>query len=94
MDADAEHDDPHQEVSDLRHAFSQTTADVREHFTVEYVRQKIEENKISNHGSPLSSVDMKRASSVRRNAKCLTIVITYLNTVIIAIPSPLFYPKK
>ncbi|KAG7675237.1 hypothetical protein Ndes2526B_g08103 [Nannochloris sp. 'desiccata'] len=56
-----EHDDPQQEVPELRNAFSQTTAEACENYVEEHIRQVQQNN--SNHDSPTSSVDMKRASS-------------------------------
>lgn len=79
-----EHDDPQQEVPELRNAFSQTTAEACENYVEEHIRQVQQNN--SNHDSPTSSVDMKRASSVRKKAKALTIV-TVFDTIIIAITS-------
>jgi hypothetical protein len=56
-----------QELPEMRNAFSGTTADVREHCIEETIRQAHENNSNHGSGSPSSSVDMKRASSVRQH---------------------------
>jgi hypothetical protein len=63
MDEHDEADPPHG-VPELRNALSGTTLEVREKCVEEQIRQIQANCNNSNHGSPSSSLDMKRASSV------------------------------